>query len=178
MANSKYFEICEIIKNTQNDNSNYKEESTKFIEKLCDILKTDWGIPDTNFSVCPIKREGHKIIFDEIEMFMSSDTFWHYGVKITFYEKNIEMKLTDILFHFRFKKIKNKYIAKISDEDKGFEIEFGDEESYHEYIKYLFNSISSILKNSLDDFLQNKTNEIQIGFHPNSESSPQSDRLC
>ncbi len=165
MSKSKYLETCKIIKDGQDENSQYEKESRKFIEKLCQIIKEDWEIPNNNYSVISVNQEKYDVILEQKDMFLASDTYWHFGIKIEFYDENIEMRPIKSIFHFRFKKIKEAYLVKITDEDKGFEVEYNNDGNYHEYSKYLFNFLSADFKNSLEDFLLNKNKELKIGFN-------------
>jgi len=164
---SKFHQLCAVYDAAQVRFEEYKKNCHLFSIEFTQHLKEYYQIPEKQFSLYRIDREGRfdlvpSSLIHAIDLF--DDHYWHFGIGLTVCRAPETLPEELILIHLFFRKEEGKeFFLKHTLSDKEFEVFQGKKDSFIPFLDDLFNTIRSSYDGYIQQFIGERTTR-KLGF--------------
>lgn len=163
---SKFDQLCKAYSKARKNYFDYRTDCTSFTTWLMTGFLTYLNCPADQLRYFPMKgeiRPGHSYTLMGA-MDLEEDTFWHFGVGLTLFEKKDVTPQETVVFEFMIKRNENSYTVKMDTGGHEYHIAKDDTTAAHRLYEAIFEEIRDSYTTGLQHFLEQDETARKIGF--------------
>lgn len=167
---SKFLELSQLYSQSRKRYFDYQADIHGFADTLITGLVDYFSIPPRQMKLFPVSgtanpERGYSV---KEATLLADDNFWHLGIQIDLIcDECNTIPTQPILINIGIKQEDDRYLAKISQNDKGHKIRRGEKKDFERFYGHVFESIKKSMESSLLKFLEKESTPCRVGFLSN-----------